>query len=371
VATISHVPFVDLRHQHAPLRAELDAAIAQVVDHADFILGDAVRLFEGAFAAFCGAAHGFGVASGTSALELLVRAHGVGPGRDVIVRASTFYATAYEVLAVGARPVLADCTADTANLDPACAAAALTPNTRAILVVHLYGRTCDMSALRGVASRAGAWLLEDACQAHGAWHRGRRTGALGDGAAFSFCPGKNLGAFGDGGMVVANDPAVATSVGMLRDFSQSAKYEHRLLGASARLDALQAAILCVKLPHLDRWNQQRADAAARYRDLLANLPVELPPDSLTGEHVYHLFVVRHPERDRVRAALAADGIDTELQYPTPLHLLPAFAALGYGPGDLPRAEVVSHEVLSLPLFPGITAAQQEQVAWSLRRALVG
>ena len=370
-ATRSRVPFLDLRAHHAPLRAELDAAIAGVVDRGDFILGESVRQFEGEFAAYCGARHAVGVASGTAALEMLLRAHEIGPGHEVVVPASTFYATAYAVAAVGARPVLVDCEHDSANLDPEATARAVTPRTRAILAVHLYGRPAHMGALREIAQRAGALLLEDACQAHGAWLQGRRTGALGDGAAFSFYPGKNLGAFGDGGMVVTDDERVAQHVRLQRDFGQPAKYQHAILGTNARLDTIQAAILRVKLPHLDRWNQQRAAAADRYRQLLGDLPLALPPATDPGGHVYHLFVVRHLERDRLREALTGAGIDSGLHYPHPLHLLDAFAPLGYARGDFPESEALSETCLSLPMFPEITVDQQRQVADALRQALGG
>jgi dTDP-4-amino-4,6-dideoxygalactose transaminase len=269
----------------------------------------------------------------------------------------------------GATPVLADCDPETANLDPAAAEAAITPRTRAILAVHLYGYPADMNALAEVARRAGVLLLEDACQAHGARYDSRRAGALGDGAAFSFYPGKNLGAFGDGGMVVTDDAAIDERVRLLRDFGQPEKYRHVLLGTNARLDTLQAAVLRVKLPHMDRWNSNRTAAATRYRELLSELPLQLPPLPPPGEHVFHLYVVRSPERDRLRAALSADEIDSGLHYPTPLHQLEAFASLGYHAGQFPNAEALAQECLSLPMFPEITAEQQERVADALRRAL--
>jgi dTDP-4-amino-4,6-dideoxygalactose transaminase len=367
-ATQARVPFVDLRAHHAPLRAEIDAAMAAVVDRGDFILGESVRLFEEEFARYCGARYAVGVASGTSALEMLLRAHGIGPGHDVIVPASTFYATAYAVAAVGAKPVLADCELETANLDPIATEAAITPQTRAILAVHLYGRPAAMNELAEIARRRGLLLLEDACQAHGAWLGERRTGALGDGAAFSFYPGKNLGAFGDGGMVVTDDEQVAQHVRLLRDFGQSAKYQHAILGTNARLDTLQAAVLRVKLPRLDGWNGQREAAADRYRALLADLPVALPPAAPARGHVYHLYTLRHVERDRLREELTSAAIDTGLHYPAPIHLLEAFAYLGYEAGDFPQAERVSREVLSLPMFPEISEAQQQRVADALHAA---
>jgi dTDP-4-amino-4,6-dideoxygalactose transaminase len=365
---MARVPFVDLPAHHAPLLPEIEAAMHRVVERCDFILGESVRAFEAEFADYCGAAHGIGVGSGTAALVMLMRAHGIGPGDEVIVPASTFYASASAVVEAGATPVLADCDPETANLDPAAAEAAITPRTRAILAVHLYGYPADMNALAEVARHAGVLLLEDACQAHGARYDSRRAGALGDGAAFSFYPGKNLGAFGDGGMVVTDDAAVDEQVRLLRDFGQPEKYRHVLLGTNARLDTIQAAVLRVKLPHMDQWNSNRAAAATRYRELLAELPLKLPPLPAPGEHVFHLYVVRSPERDRLRTALAAEEIDSGLHYPTPLHLLEAFAPLGYHEGDFPNAEALAKECLSLPMFPEITVEQQQRVADALRRA---
>lgn len=369
VSVSTRVPFVDLHTHHAPLQDEIAAAIRRVAERGDFILGEDLRGFEQEFAAYCGARYAVGVASGTSALELLLRAHGIGPGDEVIVPASTFYATAYAVVSVGARPVIADCDGDTANLDPEAAEQAITGRTRAILVVHLYGRVAEMAELGKVARRAGVLLLEDACQAHGAAYNGKRAGALGDGAAFSFYPAKNLGAFGDGGMVVADDEGLASRVRSLRDFGQSAKYQHDTLGTNARLDTLHAAVLRVKLPHLDAWTRSRQTAAERYRQLLGHLPLQLPPPAPEGGHVYHLYVVRSPERDRIRADLAGMGIETGMHYPAPLHLLKAFDYLGYEEGQFPRAEAISREGLSLPMFPEITLEQQQLVATALSQSL--
>lgn len=365
----ARVPFVDLHAHHAPLQDEIAAAIRRVAERGDFILGEDLHAFEQEFAAYCGARHAVGVASGTSALELLLRAHGIGPGHEVIVPASTFYATAYAVVSVGARPVLADCDAGTANLDPEATKQAITAKTRAILVVHLYGRVAEMTDLGEVARRAGVLLLEDACQAHGAIYNGKHAGVLGDGAAFSFYPAKNLGAFGDGGMVLADDEAVASRVRSLRDFGQSAKYRHDTLGTNARLDTLHAAVLRVKLPHLDAWTRGRQAAADRYRQLLGSLPIELPPPAPEGGHVYHLYVVRSPERDRIRGDLARMGIETGMHYPAPIHLLGAFDYLGYEEGTFPRAEAISREGLSLPMFPEITLEQQQLVATALSQSL--
>jgi dTDP-4-amino-4,6-dideoxygalactose transaminase len=368
MAALTRVPFVDLQRHHAPLMAEINAAIARVTERCDFILGDDVRAFEDEFADYCQTQHAVGVASGTAALEMLLRAHGIVSGDEVIVPASTFYATVYAVSAVGARPVLADCD-ETGNLDPAAAEAAVTPRTRGILAVHLYGRLAKMDQLATIASRADALLLEDACQAHGATDGQRRAGAFGEGGAFSFYPGKNLGAFGDGGMVVSADAGVAENVRLLRDFGQPEKYRHEILGTNARLDTIQAAILRVKLPRLDDWNEHRRRAADRYRELLAGLPVELPAPAPPGEHVYHLYVVRTSGRDRLRARLADLGIATGLHYPVPIHLLGAFSPLGYRRGDFPQAERLAEEGLSLPMFPEITEEQQRHVADGLRTAL--
>ena len=360
-------PVTDLSRAHAEIRAELDAAVARVLDRNWFILGPEVEGFERAFAAACGARCAVGCASGTDAITLALRALGVRPGDEVIVPALTAAPTAGGVVAAGATPVFADVDPCTRTLDPTSVAAAITPRTRALLPVHLYGRPADMDALGEIAARWGLLLVEDAAQAHGARRRGRPAGSLGAAACFSFYPTKNLGALGDGGIVTTDDPAVAERLRRLRHHGQSARYRHDEHSGNSRLDELQAALLAAKLPHLERWNADRRAQAARYRELLADAPVRLPPaDDGAAASCWHLFVVESDDRETLRARLAAAGVGTDVHYPTPVHLQPAYAAYGRGPGSLPVSERLAATVLSLPLFPGLTAAEQQQVAAALQ-----
>jgi dTDP-4-amino-4,6-dideoxygalactose transaminase len=360
------IPLVDLKAQYAALKPEIDAALQRVLDSAAFILGREVEEFERAFAAYCGTGHAIGVASGTAALHLALLACGLEPGHEVITTPFTFIATAEAIYHTGARPVFVDIDPRTYNLDPALVEAAIGPRTRAIVPVHLYGRPAGMDGLLEVARRHGLRVIEDAAQAHGARYRGRRVGTLGDAACFSFYPGKNLGAYGDGGMVTTNDPEIAGRLRMLRDHGRTDKYAHRIIGYGERLDALQAAILQVKLGHLDAWNAERRRAAQRYRSLLAGSPVVLPLDAGDAESAYHLFVIRVYERDRVLKDLKAGGVGAGIHYPIPLHLQEACAHLGYRPGSFPHAELAANEVLSLPLYPEISQSQQEEVAAVVR-----
>ncbi|MCS6844628.1 MAG: DegT/DnrJ/EryC1/StrS family aminotransferase [Caldilineales bacterium] len=366
---LSPIPLVDLKAQYAALKPEIDAAIARVIANASFILGPEVRAFEAAFAAYCQAEHAVGVSSGTAALELTLRALGIGPGDEVITTPFTFIATAEAISAVGATPVFADIDPATYNLDPAAVEAAVTPRTRAILPVHLYGQPADMDGLAAVARRHGLRLIEDAAQAHGAEHRGRRVGSLADAACFSFFPGKNLGCYGDGGAVVTNDAALADRVRRLRDHGRTSKYVHEEVGFGHRLDALQAAILSAKLPHLDAANAARRRLAARYSQLLADTDLALPSAPAHVTPVFHLYVVRTPRRDQVLAHLQQRGIGAGVHYPLPLHLQPAYRFLGHQPGQFPVAEAAAGQVLSLPLFPEMTEEQQDRVVSALREAL--
>jgi dTDP-4-amino-4,6-dideoxygalactose transaminase len=365
----STIPLVDLKAQYTALRPEIDAAIARVIANSSFIMGPEVRAFEEAFAAWCQARYAVGVSSGTAAIELTLRALGVGPGDEVITTPFTFIATAEAISAVGAAPVFADIQAATYNLDPAAVEAAITPRTRALLPVHLYGQPADMPALAAIAQRHGLFLIEDAAQAHGAEIEGRRVGSLGHAACFSFYPGKNLGAYGDGGAVTTDDEALAGRLRKLRDHGRVSKYVHDEIGYGHRLDALQAAILAAKLPHLDAANAARRRLAARYRELLADTNLVLPfvPDGVTP--VWHLYVVRTPRRDDVLASLKAQNIEAGIHYPLPLHLQPAYRSLGLGPGSFPVAEAAAQQVLSLPLFPEMTNEQQERVAAALVKSI--
>jgi dTDP-4-amino-4,6-dideoxygalactose transaminase len=341
------------------------AAMEAVLRRGDFVLGEDLAGFERDFADYCGVGQAVGVDSGLSALELALRAAGIGPGDEVITQANTFIATVSAVLAVGARPVLADCDSQGA-VDPATVAACLSPRTRAIIPVHLFGRIGDMEAILALAAEHGLVVIEDACQAHGAVWRGRRAGSFGVAAAFSFYPAKNLGAFGDGGMLVTNSPALADTARLIRNYGQRVKYEHETTPLNRRLDTLQAAVLRVKLPQLDAWNDQRRQLADRYRERLAHSPIDLPPAEEGRRHVYHLFVIGADDRDQLRATLASAGIETGIHYPIPLHRQPVLASLGYPEGSFPQTERLAARSLSLPMYPELPVDQLDRVAAVVR-----
>jgi len=359
------VPFVDLGRTQHPIRADIDSALAGVLDSTAYILGPDVEAFEHEWAAYCQAEHAIGVSSGTAAIGLVLEGLGVGPGDEVIAPALTFIASVLPALELGAAPVLVDVDPTTATIDPDAVAAALTSRTKAIVAVHLYGQVADMDALQRVADSAGVPLIEDAAQAHGARYRGRRAGSLGRAACFSFYPSKNLGALGDGGAVVTNDPELAERIRILRDLGQARKYEHVVAGHNERLDTLQAAVLRCKLRHLDAWNASRRTAAATYRRALAALELDLPTEAEGREHVWHLYVVRSSDRDRLRSSLAEGGVATGLHYPLPLHLEPVLARLGHRQGAFPVAEDWSLRGFSLPMFAGLEEAEIEAVAAAL------
>jgi dTDP-4-amino-4,6-dideoxygalactose transaminase len=362
----TEIPFVDLGRQHAQIRDEIDAAMAEVIDDGAFILGPDVELFEAEWADFCEADHGVGVASGTAAIDLVLEALKVGAGDEVIVPANTFVATAFPVVHRGATPVFVDCDPVTATIDLDAVTQAVTSRTRAVIAVHLYGQPADIDPLVELGAQHGFDVLEDACQAHGARYRGRRVGALGRAGCFSFYPSKNLGALGDGGAIVTNDAQLADRLRKLRDLGQARKYEHVLQGHNERLDTLQAAVLRVKLRHLDQWNEARRQHASQYADQLGRSGLLLPKTVDGREHVWHLYVVRSPERDALRVALDAEGIRTGLHYPVPVHLQGAFASLGYDAGAFPIAEQWSREGLSLPMFAELEESEVEAVASALR-----
>ena len=348
------IPFVDLQEQYQGIRDEITLAIADVLNHSDFVLGRAVNNFEESFAEYCEASYAVGVDSGYSALELILRAYGIGPGDEVITAANTFIATALAISNCGARPVLVDIDPETYNLDPNLLETAVSPATRAIIPVHLYGHPADMDPILAVARKHGLKVIEDAAQAHGARYKGRRAGSLGDAAAFSFYPGKNLGAYGDGGAVVTNDAALADQVRLLRNLGQRVKYHHLVKGYNRRLDTIQAAVLQVKLAYLDEWNASRRRAAAVYREMLADLPLITPRAARWAEPVYHLFVIRTQNRDAMSRYLQEGGIATGMHYPIPIHLQPAYKELGYGEGAFPVTEAYAQEILSLPMYPELT-----------------
>lgn len=360
------VPFLDLQAPYRELRADVDAAVARVLASGWYVLGDEVRAFEEEFARYCGTAHAVGVSNGLDALHVVLRAWGVGAGDEVIVPSHTFIATWLAVTYAGATPVPVEVDPATYTIDPARIAAAITPRTRAIIPVHLYGHPVDMDPIMTLAERHGLKVLEDAAQAQGARYRGRRAGALGHAAAFSFYPGKNLGAVGDGGAVTTDDSALARRVRMLCNYGSERKYEHTTQGVNARLDELQAAVLRAKLPHLDAWNRRRAAVAARYEAALADGPLALPRAAGWAEPVWHLYVVRAAERDALQQQLASRGVHTLVHYPTPVHRQPAYAGCAVPSGGLPVADTLAAEVLSLPVGPHMSDAQVEYVADCVR-----
>lgn len=356
------VPFVDLAAQYSAIAEEINRASMSVMRKADFILGRDVALFEEEFADFCEARHAVGVDSGTSALELALRACGIGPGDEVITAANTFIATAFAISYCGATPVLVDIDPHAYTLDPAQLERAISPRTKAVIPVHLYGHPADMEAIGEIAARRGLVVIEDACQAHGARYKGKRVGSLGHAAAFSFYPAKNLGAYGDGGIVVTNDKQIAESIRMLRDYGQREKYHHILQGYNRRLDTLQAAVLRVKLRHLEAWNNLRRQHAALYTQLLTKSDLVLPREARYANSVWHLYVIRTQERDARKAALAEQGIAAGIHYPIPIHLQPAYRALGYEEGSFPITERYARQILSLPMYPELTPRLVEQVS---------
>lgn len=362
------VRFVDLQAQTESLRPELNAAIMAVLDHGDFILGDAVNQLEREFAAYCGVGHAVGVDSGFSALELAVRAAGIGPGDEVITQANTFIATVGAILAVGAHPILTDCDRRGA-MSPTAVLAAISPRTRAIIPVHLFGRIAEMDDILTLSANAGITVIEDACQAHGAILNQRRAGSFGLAGAFSFYPAKNLGALGDGGMLVTDSPEIADAVRVLRHYGQRVKYEHLTTPLNRRLDTVHAAVLRVKLRHLDRWNRRRRELADAYRRELEGTPVVLPIAGEPGRHVYHLFVVQVERRDALRRALTDAGIETGIHYPIPLHQQPALRHLGYAPDAFPNTDYLAARMLSLPMYPELPMEDVERVAATIRRHL--
>ena len=361
------VPFVDLRAQYRQIAGEVDAAIRGVLERCDFILGSAVSDLEARFAGFVEARHAVGMSNGLDALRLALLAAGVRAGDEVIVPANTFVATALAVSGVGAHPVLVDCDRRTFNLDVAQIEDAVTPRTRAIMPVHLAGQAADMDPILEIGRRRDLMVVEDAAQAQGTKYRGRRCGSLGLAAGFSFYPAKNLGAYGDAGMVTTSDERLAERLRRLGNYGQAAKYEHVEQGLNARLDTLQAAVLDVKLRHLEGWNAARARHAARYRALLAGVgDVVTPEEAGYSTHIYHLFMVETGRRDALRAHLAARGIETGIHYPTPIHLQAAYRELGHHAGDFPRTEALAERLLSLPMYPELADWQIERVAEETR-----
>jgi dTDP-3-amino-3,4,6-trideoxy-alpha-D-glucose transaminase len=357
------VPFVRLDRDDPALLEELIADVRSVAEESAFIMGRHVEAFEADFAAYCEASHAIGVGSGTDALALTLRALGVGAGDEVILPANTFIATAEAVSLAGARPRIVDVDPETGLLTAELVEQALSDHVRCVIPVHLYGATVDMDPILDLARSAGIAVVEDACQAHGARYKGRRVGALGNAGCFSFYPAKNLGGWGDGGAVVTHDDALAARLQLLRSHGERPRYRHRVIGTTARLDGVQAAVLRIKLRRLDGWNDQRRWAAAELRRALEGAPVELPlAPAANGDHVYHLFVVRSDDRETLRKHLASRGIASAVHYPVAVHRTEAYADLGLEAGSLPVAEAMADRVCSLPIFPGMTSAQIEAVA---------
>ena len=354
------VPFLDLRAQYAMIKDEIAGAISHVLASGQFALGPEVRAFEEEFAAYCGADFAVGVNSGTSALHLALRAAGIGPGDEVITVAYTFVATIAAILATGARPVLVDIDPASFTIDPGLIEDAITPRTRAIMPVHLYGHPADMDAIREIARRRSLLVIEDAAQAHGAAIRAQRAGSLGNAACFSFYPSKNLGAYGEAGAVTTSDPRLAREVRLLRDWGAERQNEYTRRGFNARMDGLQGAVLRVKLRHLEAWNAARRAIAARYDDLLRGTPVQTPRVRPDVTHPYHIYAIRAPDRDALLAALNAGGIAARVHYPIPLHRQPAYRDLA--DRALPQTERCAWEILSLPIYPEMSEAMVAAVA---------
>lgn len=360
------VPFVDLVTQHAELQAEIEEAAASVMRRASFILGPDVSGFEEEFATYCGADHAIGVDSGTSALELILRAYEIGPGDEVITVANTFVATALAIAFTGATPVLVDIDPETYTMDPALLEEAITPRTRAIMPVHLYGQPADMDPILTIAEKHGLLVIEDACQAHGAEYKGRRAGSIGHAAGFSFYPSKNLGAYGDGGMIVTSDDAVAEAVKMLRNYGTSQKYKHEIIGYNRRLDTVHAAVLRVKLRHLDDWNAARRSHAKLYNELLTDARVSLPVVADYALPVWHLYVIRVADRVGLQDYLNQRNISSGIHYPIPVHLQPAFEYLGYAQGRFPITERYAEQIVSLPMYPELSSEMIEYAVGAIK-----
>ncbi|MHB0870309.1 MAG: DegT/DnrJ/EryC1/StrS family aminotransferase [Chloroflexota bacterium] len=360
--TGNQVPFVDLGIQYQAIRGEIDEAISRVLEGTDFVLGKEVDLFEQEFAALCEVSHAVGVDSGTSALELALRALGIGPCDEVVTAANSFIATALAISYTGATPVLVDVDPESYTIDVSRLEASISDRTRAVVPVHLYGHPADMDPILEISRRNGLFVVEDACQAHGARYKGKRVGSLGHAAAFSFYPGKNLGAYGDGGIVVTDDGRVAEAIRSLRNYGQREKYHHLVRGFNRRLDTLQAAVLRVKLRHLEEWNAARRRHAARYTELLAASPMVLPSEADYAESVNHLYVIRVADRDGLAAHLRENGVATGIHYPIPIHLQPAYRDLGYERGSFPVTEGYADQILSLPIYPELTSELLARVA---------
>lgn len=363
------IPLVDLKRQYLSIKPEIDAAMQRILDETDFIMGKDVKILEESFAQVCGVRYGIGASSGTTALYLALVGLGIGPGDEVITVPNTFIATTEAISQTGARVVFVDIDEKTYNIDVRAIEKAITKKTKAIIPVHLYGQPADMAAIQTIARKKNLKIIEDASQAHLAEFQGRPAGSWSDVACFSFYPGKNLGAYGDAGMVVTDDEPLARQIRMLSDHGRTSKYEYEKEGYNYRIDTLQAAILNVKLKHLGRWTKERQKWAALYDKLLSGLDVVIPGVDPRAKHVYHLYVIRLKDRDRVKAALAEQGISAGIHYPIPLHLQKAYAYLGYKKGTFPIAEQGAQEILSLPMFAELSMSDIEYIVGVLKKCL--
>lgn len=365
-STKMSIPFVDLRTQYQSIKSEVDEAVLAVFGRGDFILGQDVRLLEEEFATFCGVKHAIGVDSGLSAIDVALRAFNIGEGDEVITVANTYIATTLGVSATGATPVLVECDPATYNIDPSKIEAAITDKTRAIVPVHLYGQTVDMDPILEIAKKHDLYVLEDAAQAHGAHYKGQRAGSMGDAAMFSFYPGKNLGAYGDGGMVVTNNDEAAETMRMFRNYGQSQKYHHEIKGYNRRLDTVQAAVLRIKLRYIDDWNAARNRHAAYYTEKLAETGFVLPVVAEHSESIWHLFVIRTNKREQLMAYLNERGISSGIHYPIPIHMQNAYSEMNHLKGQFPLTEQYASEIVSLPMFPELTIEQLDYVIDALK-----
>ena len=361
-----HVSFVDLKAQYQTIKADVDAAIARVLENTSFVMGREVAAFEKAFAEYLGGQFCVGVNSGTAALQLALMANGIGLGDEVIVPSFTFFATAEAVSVLGANPVFVDIDPASYTVTAAAIEKAITARTRAIIPVHLYGQSVDLDPIIALAKKHNLHVIEDAAQAHGAKYKGRRVGALGDAGCFSFYPSKNLGAYGEAGAIVTNDKDLATQLRLLRDHGSTSKYVHKIVGHNFRMEEIQAAVLAVKLPHLDDWNNQRRAHAATYNQLLRESGLVLPREMEYARHVYHVYAVQSDNRDELQKRLADAGIQSGVHYPIPIHLQPAYSSLGYKKGDLPVTEQLTKRVLSLPMYAELSEEQIANVVKTIR-----
>lgn len=363
------IPYLDLQAQYQTIQKEINEAVGKVLQSGHYVLGGEVKAFEEAFAAYCQTKFAVGVNTGTSALHLALLATGVGPGDEVLTTPLTFVATTAAIVYTGAKPVFVDIDSKTLNLDPQLAAKAITPKTKALLPVHLHGKPVEMEPLLDLAKKKNIPLIEDAAQAHGAEYRGKRAGSLGLAGCFSFYPGKNLGAYGEGGAITTNDEGVAQKARLLRDWGAEKRYHHDLKGFNYRMEALQGAILGVKLKHLEKWTEARRNLARKYDEKLKGLPLQIPETPAGLRHVYHVYPILVEKRDALQKHLEGKGIQTNIHYPIPVHLQKAYADLGHKAGDFPKAEAACNRLLSLPLYPEMTMEQVEEVAAAVKTGL--